>query len=267
MSCNNFWLGYTQGPAVSPRLYEVMQSLAGTPDGSTNPYQLAAAARALIFNFNYDLHQESKETFETNILEYFMMRRLGYETYTLWHIKFKNRILTILPKYNALFDYQAKAYELISEEMSGKSYTISHTYGSTNTNTKNLNDTLTKNLNDSITHGLVSSSSGSLDSRGSDTPQNSIDEIKSGQYVSNYNWDQSSNTVTNSGTDVTAHTGTDTTAHTGTDTTAKTGVDTDNYSESLASPETLELLAKYQQTIENIYTQIYKELDSLFSIF
>lgn len=251
MSFNNCWLGYTQGPAVTPRLYEVMQSLVSTPDGSTNPYNLAAMARTYIFDFEYDLHQEQKATFEKNILEYFMMRRLGYETYTLWHIKFRNKILSIMPKYNALFDYQAKAYELISEELSGKSYTISHTYGSTNTNTKNLTD--------AITHGLVSESSGSLDSRGSDTPQNSINEIKSGEYVSNYNWDQSANTVTNSGTD--------STAHTGTDTTAKTGVDTDNYSESLASPESLELLAKYQQTIENIYTQIYKELDSLFSIF
>lgn len=251
MSFNGFWLGYTQGPAVTPRLYEVMQSLAGTPDGSTNPYQLAAAARALIFDFNYDLHQENKATFETNILEYFMMRRLGYETYTLWHIKFKNRILTILPKYNALFDYQAKAFSLIDEEISGKSYTIEHIFGSTNTNTKNLSDALT--------HGLISESSGTLDSRQSDTPQNNIDEVKSGEYVSTYNYDQSGNTVTNRGTDTTAHTGTDTTAH--------TGIDKDTYSENLASPEQLELLAKYQASIQNIYAQIYKELDSLFSIF
>ena len=251
MSFNNFWLGYTQGPAVTPRLYEVMQSLVNTPDGSTNPYELAAAARALIFDFNYDLHQESKATFETNILEYFMMRRLGYETYTLWHIKFKNRILTILPKYNALFDYQAKAFSLIEEDISGKSYSIEHIYGSTNTNTKNLSDALT--------HGLISSSSGTLDSRQSDTPQNNISEVQSGQYLSNYNYDQSSNSVTNTGTDTTSHTGTDTTSHTGTD--------KDNYSENLASPEKLELLAKYQASIQNIYAQIYKELDSLFSIF
>lgn len=251
MSCNNFWLGYTQGPAVTPRLYEIMQSLAGTPDGSTNPYELAATARALIFNFEYDLHQESKETFETNILEYFIMRRLGYETYTLWHIKFKNRILTILPKYNALFDYQAKAYSLIDEDISGKSYTIEHIFGSTNTNTKNLSDALT--------HGLISESAGTLDSRQSDTPQNNIDEVKSGEYLSNYNYDQSSNIVTNTGTDTTAHTGTDKNEHTGTD--------TDRYSENLASPEKLELLAKYQASIQNIYSQIYKELDSLFSIF
>jgi hypothetical protein len=251
VNCNNFWLGYTQGPAVTPRLYEIMQSLVGTPDGSTNPYELAATARALIFDFDYDLHQETKQAFETNILDYFMMRRLGYETYTLWHIKFKNRILTILPKYNALFDYQARAFALIEADINGKSYTIDHVYGSTNTNTKNLNDALT--------HGLVSESVGTLDSRQSDTPQNNIDEVKSGQYLSNYNFDQSGNTVTNRGTDTTAHTGTDTTAHTGTD--------TDRYSESLASPEKLELLAKYQASIQNIYTQIYKELDSLFSIF
>lgn len=251
MSFNDFWVGYTQGPAVTPRLYEVMQSLVGTPDGSTNPYTLAAAARASIFNFSYDLHQETKETFETNILEYFMMRRLGYETYTLWHIKFKNRILSIMPKYNALFDYQARAYSLIENDISGKSYTIEHTYGSTNTNTKNLSDALT--------HGLVSTSGGTLDSRQSDTPQNHIDEVQSGEYVSNYNYDQSNNTVTNSGTDTTAHTGTDTTAH--------TGIDKDTYSEDLASTEQLELLAKYQASIQNIYSQIYKELDSLFSIF
>lgn len=251
MSFNNFWLGYTQGPAVSPRLYEIMQSLVGTPDGSTNPYILAATARALIFNFEYDLHQETKQAFETNILEYFMMRRLGYETYTLWHIKFKNRILTILPKYNALFDYQAKAFSLIEADIRGKSYSIEHTYGSTNTNTKNLSDALT--------HGLISASSGTLDSRQSDTPQNNINEVQSGQYLSNYNYDQSSNTVTNTGTDTTSHTGTDTNAHTGTD--------IDRYSEDLASTEQLELLAKYQASIQNIYAQIYKELDSLFSIF
>lgn len=251
MSYNNFWLGYTQGPAVSPRLYEVMQSLVGTPDGSTNPYELANQARPYIFNFAYDLHQEDKSAFETNLLEYFMMRRLGYETYTLWHIKFKNRLLSILPKYNALFDYQAKAYALINQEMSGKSYTIRHSYGSTNLNTKNLDD--------SITHGLKSISSGSLDSRSSDTPQNSISDIQSGQYVSDYSYDQSSNQVQNSGTDTTKHTGTDKVEH--------LGADIDNYNESLASPETLELLAKYQASIQNIYTQIYKEFDSLFSIF
>lgn len=251
MNYNNFWLGYTQGPAVSPRLYEIMQSLIGTPDGSTNPYVLAATARALIFDFNYDLHQETKQAFETNILEYFMMRRLGYETYTLWHIKFKNRILTILPKYNALFDYQAKAFSLIEADIRGKSYSIEHIYGSTNTNTKNLSDALT--------HGLISQSNGTLDSRQSDTPQNNINEVQSGQYLSNYNYDQSSNRVANTGTDTTSHTGTDTNAHTGTD--------TDRYSEDLASTEQLELLAKYQASIQNIYAQIYKELDPLFSIF
>ena len=159
--------------------------------------------------------------------------------------------MTILPKYNALFDYQAKAFSLIDEEISGKSYTIEHIFGSTNTNTKNLSDALT--------HGLISESAGTLDSRQSDTPQNNIDEVKSGEYVSTYNYDQSGNTVTNRGTDTTAHTGTDTTAH--------TGIDKDTYSENLASPEQLELLAKYQASIQNIYSQIYKELDSLFSIF
>lgn len=248
---SDFWFGYTQTPGVTPRLYEIMQSLVNTPDGSTNPYNLAAAARSSIFDFSYTLSNEvDKEEFETNILEYFMMRRIGFETYTLWHIKFRNRIHTIMPKYNAMFDYQAKAAAAFISA-AGKSSTTTHNYGNTST--------ITKNLTDEITYGSTVTGSNSVDSRQSDTPQNAIQDVKDGTYLSNYNFDESESSTTNSGKDSTAHTGTDTTSH--------TGVDIDSYVETLSGPEKTEFYKNYMESIQNIYTMIYKDLDGLFSIF
>ena len=45
-----------------------------------------------------------KEKFECDILNHFIMRRIGYDTFTAFQIYLENKLHEILPYYNVLFD-------------------------------------------------------------------------------------------------------------------------------------------------------------------
>lgn len=67
--------------------------------------ELIASARPLIFNFDYPLFDdEYKTTLETKILEHYLMREIGAETYGLWKQFLKTKLREIMPYYNKLYE-------------------------------------------------------------------------------------------------------------------------------------------------------------------
>lgn len=161
---NNDLLTAIENMQLPPTLYSLMNSIANfgkDEDELTNTYNLSKVARTRIFDFEYDLTENiDKEEFECMILDHFIMRRIGFETLTMFKIQLKNKIKTIMPLYNKLFD-SLDGWDLFND-------------GETITTTME---------NDSKTAF-------------SDTPQNHIENIDNNSYITDYTHNESDGSST-----------------------------------------------------------------------
>lgn len=58
---------------------------------------------ANIFNFGYAVNVDSKEL-ERRFINKYYFREIGYETYSMWHFKFKEQWINRIKHYNLIFD-------------------------------------------------------------------------------------------------------------------------------------------------------------------
>ena len=144
-----------------PTLYAILNSIANyDSEERTKIRDLAATTHDKIFDFNYDLSTAlNKDEFEINILNHFMMRRIGYETVTAFQLFLENKLKEILPYYNLMFD-AFKNYNLFN-------------------NGEVITRTTTDNKN------VDTSGTSDSDSRFSEYPLNQLEDITDGSYVSN----------------------------------------------------------------------------------
>ena len=209
-------------------LYSIMTSICNFGKvEKTNIYNLASGARSTIFDFNYPLSSHiNKEEFETLILKHFIMRRIGFETPTAFKLALEVKLNEIMPLYNKLFD-ALDGWELFN---SGETITRVTTDNGSNTinNTVNANNT---NISDR---------------RNSNVPQNQLDDIKNGTYMTDYNLD----TDTSDGTTVS-------------DTTGTTN-NTTNESIIRTPADKIKIYKEFIESKNNIYTMIFKDLETLF---
>ena len=168
---------------IPPTVYSILNSYVNFD----NPVKvkisdLAKTGREVFFDFDYDLTENvDKETFETMILNHFLMRRIGYETVTAFKIALMVKINEIMPKYNILFD------------------------SINNWNLFNNGEVITRSESTSGQTQAYSSGSGSniSDRRFSNTPQNEISNVQDGKYVTEYNYDTDTSSTSNQATDTT----------------------------------------------------------------
>ena len=142
-----------------PTLYSILESIVnyGTDD-KTKIKDLAKEGRGTIFNFTYPLSNKiSKEEFETNILNHFIERRIGFETVTMFRIKLNVKLNEIMPKYNKLFDSLDewdlfKDGEIVEREQNfdGTTNNLTNQTNEKTSNTENSNTT-TNNLTNQTT--------------------------------------------------------------------------------------------------------------------
>ena len=158
-----------------PTLYSIMNSIANyNATEKTKIRNLAKATHEKIFDFDYTLSSAiNKSDFEEEILNHYIMRRIGFETFTAFQIYLENKLKEILPYYNILFD-SLKDYNLFNN---GEVITRETT---TNRVIANEGETNTE-------------------SRFSEYPQNRLHDINDGTYVSNQT--KNSGTVTNNTND------------------------------------------------------------------
>lgn len=170
-----------------PLLYDLMNSMTNFgADEQTSIKDLARASSSQIFNFDYPLSTNvNKEDFETMILNHFIDRRIGFETYTLFHIKLETKMNEIMSYYNKIFD----------------------SFDNWNLFTDGGNITKNSTDNRSTTTQQSSTTQGISDRRRSDMPQNNLTEIQNGQYLTDYSYDAIS------GTDASSSNGTDSNAY------------------------------------------------------
>lgn len=205
-----------------PTLYFLLESIVNYgKDDKTKIKDLASEGRSTIFNFDYPLTDKiNKEDFEVNIINHYLTRRIGAETFTLFQINLNAKLNEIMPFYNKMFD-SIDGIDL-------------------------LNDVTTKTGEDTsnTSNSLENSSTTTSDKRYSDTPQNNLQNVKDGAYVTEYNFDTNIDSSNSEGSSENTREYTETT---------------------IKSPSNkIDKLKTLQYEIKSVYTLIYKDLDDLF---
>ena len=224
---------------MPPQLYNLLKAIAFENNIETNLYNLPENTHQFVFDFEYPLFEKvDKDKFETNILEYFIQRRIGFETYTVFKMQLRNKLNVIMPYYNKLFSF-LDGWDLFND-------------GETIVHTANTIDTRVRNSNTENTLNTSMQDKSEQDLRNSKYPQNQIEDLKDGSYVSDANSNQFSNNGTSNSTGNTQY--------------DESNNNTNNLAEETKrSPA--DKLAIYNSFIEsknNIMQKIYDELDILF---
>jgi len=219
-----------------PTIYSLLQSIVNYgKDEQTKIKDLASEGRTTIFDFDYPLSSKiTKEEFETIILNHFLMRRIGFDTLTAFKIQLNVKLNEIMPMYNKLIDLLYKNIDLgeITEKTGTDNRTVDNTTSNSLSNTSNT------------THQNIS------DRRNSNTPQNQLDNIRNGKYVTEYNYDTDNSTNQ------------DTSSTTGS---SESNTEDNNiYQETTKRVNLLDEYIKVNEEIKNIYTMIFKDLECLF---
>lgn len=221
-----------------PTVYSILNSIVNgdkEEDDYTKIKDLAKEGRTTIFNFKYPLSEYiDKEKFEIQILNHYLMRRIGYETVTAFRIALDVKLNEIMPLYNKMFDSLENWNIFEDGETTIRQGTENRTNKSNNTLENESNTT-----NEDI-----------QDKRSADTPQSKLDNIRDGSYLTNYSYDTTNNT---------SH---DTSTSSGT----SSSNDDNIYQETIKrSPaDKISILKEMQENIKSIYTLIYNDLDCLF---
>ena len=217
---------------LPPTLYSIMNSIVNfNRVDKVKIHDLPIYARSEIFDFTYPLTENiNKEDFEVLILKHFMMRRIGYETMTAFKIALDSKLNEIMPMYNKLFDMLdgwdlLNSGEVVSREVHDGRTTLSS------------NNTIGSNSNTTTS-----------DRRYSALPENNLEDVANGDYVTDYNLD------TNTSTDSISSS------------IAGTINDTGNLRETInRSPaDKIRIYREFIENRESIYTMLFKDLDSLF---
>lgn len=219
-----------------PTIYALLNSYVNfANDTPVKIKDLANAGRAMFFDFDYPLATGmTKSDFECMILNHFMMRRIGYETVTAFKMALNVKLNEIMPTYNKLF-----------ESINGWNiFTDGETMDRTVTDSRTINNTGTSSGSNNTTSSTTS------DRRYSNTPQNALADVRDGQYVSEYNYDQDSGTSNN------------TTSATSNNNSIEGGSETEHISRT--PNDKMHLYTEFLKNRQNIYTMIFKDLDSLF---
>ena len=213
---------------LPPTLKSLMNSICNYgKEEKTNIYNLAKGSRETIFNFDYPLSDKvNRENFEIMILNHYIHRRIGFNTPTEFRIALNVKLNEIMPRYNKLFD-MLDGWDLYN---GGEVTTRVQTDNGSNT----LNNTINAN-NTNIS-----------DRRNSNIPQNELEDVQNGSYMTDYNYD----TNTDSNTTVSNTSGTNS--------------NTTNETITRSPSDKIRIYKEFMENVNNIYSLIFKDLDSLF---
>lgn len=210
-----------------PTLYSLLESMCYTKGISCKTIDIAKNTHEYVFDFEYTLSDKvDKAKFETDILNHFLMRRIGQETFTAFKLMLYNKLNEIMPFYNKLFD-SLVGWDLFNDgeitERTNNNISETNTLNNSKNNTENISDR-----------------------RYSDMPDDRLDDIRSGSYLTDYNYD------TNQANSE--------------DTTTGNAKSTSNDIEKITrSPgDKMSIYREFINNKNNIYTMIYKDLSSIF---
>ena len=213
---------------LPPTLKSLMDSICNYgASEKTNIYGLAKGSRSTIFNFDYPLSDKvNREEFEIMILNHYIHRRIGFDTPTEFRIALNVKLNEIMPIYNKMFDSLAGWDILNDGEVTER------------IQTDNGNNTLNNTVN--------VNSQNTSDRRFANMPQNRIEDVQDGSYMTDYNYD----TDNNSGETISNSNGTNT--------------NTTNETIKRSPSDKIKIYKEFMENRKSIYTMIFNDLDELF---
>ena len=148
-----------------PTLYSILNSIVNyNNENPVSIYKLAESGRDKIFDFEYPLTDKiNKKDFEIMILNHFIQRRIGFQTVTSFKIALSVKLNEIMPMYNMLFN-STLDWDLFNDGEIVVRDTTDDGNNKTTINNTNISDR-----------------------RNSQMPQNELDDIKDGSYMTDYN--------------------------------------------------------------------------------
>ena len=213
---------------IPPTIYSILDSIVNYDnENPVSVSELAENGRNEIFDFTYPLSSHiQKEDFEVMILNHFMMRRIGSETLTSFKLALNVKLNEIMPMYNKLWD-AIDGWDLFED-------------GEITTRVQSDSRNTTNSIT-STTNGTNTS-----DRRYSNMPQNELSDIRDGKYITEYNYD-SDNATTSSNT-------------------SGSGSDLGVVNETITRTpsDKMSYYKSFLENKQNVYTMIFKDLDSLF---
>ena len=227
-----------------PTVYAILNSICNfDAETQTKIVDLAKVGRTKIFNFDYPLSDKvDKEKFECMILNNFLQRRINFQTVTGFQIQLNVKLNEIMPLYNKMFD-ALDGWNIFED---GEKTT----HDSTDNRTINVENT----ANNSLSSNSNTTSENISDLRYSKMPQNELQNIKDGKYVTDYNYNQDN--VKN--TDESTSTG----SSSGTSNTKDNNILREEWNKSPADKITI--YKEFQENLKSIYGMIFKDLECLF---
>lgn len=239
-----------------PTLYAILNSIVNfDQEKQTKIVDLAKKGRTKIFDFNYPLSDKIKrEEFEVLILNNFLMRRINFETVTAFKIKLFVKLNEIMPKYNKMFDSFVDWNLFEDGDILYKIGDNNHQNNSkSNTNNKSNTENIVENESQTNTNSID-------DLRFSDTPQNILENLHDGSYVTQANYNQGSSESENNSKAKSESVNESETEN-------KTDIkEVTNYTETIkhSNADKIGMYKEMQENINNIYTLIFKDLEILF---
>ena len=234
---------------LPPTIYTILESIVNPEVDLNEPApevkikDLAKAGRSTIFNFDYPLSSKvDKEKFECMILNHFLQRRIGFETVTAFRIQLDVKLNEIMPLYNKMFD-ALENWEIFNDgEVT------------TRTGKDNRTSQSTNNTSNELTNHSTTSTNDISDRRNSELPQNQLEDLRNGSYVTNYNYDTNTNN------------GEDNSTSQGTSQAQNNATDVNEYNETIkrTPADKIAILKEMQENVKTIYSMIFKDLDCLF---
>lgn len=252
---NNYFMSFPFIPAnceKPPTVYTILESIVNYgKDNKTKIKNLAKEGRTTIFDFDYPLTNKiSKEDFECMILNHFLMRRIGFDTVTAFRIQLNVKINEIMPLYNKMFDAIENWNIFDDGEITERTGTDNRTIDNTTQTNNNTSNTL-KNNSETTSEEIS-------DRRNSELPQDQLELLRNGSYVSNYNYDQNNGKSTDKS---------DSQGESKSNTDNKSNTKDDNiYQETIKkSPaDKIAIYKEVQENLKSIYGMIFKDLECLF---
>lgn len=204
-----------------PTLYSLMNSYVNFNKEESEKVKiinLPSAFRTYLFDFDYPIDPLLKESFEENFLTHYMFRRIGFDTYMTFKIHLKDKLNQIMSKYNKLL------LEFNNLDFLGVAETHVRTVEAESSSSSSGSSAVTS------------------DNRYSDEPQNLINDVKSGNYMTDFTYNQQE----------------------GYNTAGASGSNSSEENITIHRGDSSDEYIKIQNKINNIYESIYKECDSLF---
>ncbi len=248
---------------MPPTLYSLMNSKINfDEENQTSITDLPSAFRTYLFDFDYGLNSSFRQDFEETFLTNFMFRRINYDTYLSFKLHLKVKLKSIMPKYNKMLlgfnslDFEGyretKTRELTNDRTINEDNSISNTGTSSGTSSGTNTGTNT------------GTTSGTNDNRYSDTPQGQLSSVQNGTYLTDYTYNQTSGSSSETSSNQISNTSSGTSSSNITEDKEKTDNSSVNEEITTIKLDTLDEYKKFLEFSNNIYDMIFKECETLF---